>query len=142
MPTHVRKFAGQHWTPAQLQSRLSNWLQSYKVQVSGGRGATAAARRQQRPTGWQLCSWRRVCIGSHPTAALTCARRLAASSPPPAQRGTLPSTRRRRVPPAPPTRTPTFPPPWQHIDTGSSKPLVDLVSYGFVLSYALSWPRE
>ena len=30
----------------------------------------------------------------------------------------------------------------QNIDTGSSKPLVDLVSYGFVFSYALSWPRE
>lgn len=30
----------------------------------------------------------------------------------------------------------------QWIDTGSSKPLIDLVSYGFVFSYAYSWPRE
>ena len=30
----------------------------------------------------------------------------------------------------------------QHIDTGSSKPLVDLCAYGFVFAYALSWPRD
>lgn len=35
VPGAVQKFAAQHWTPAQLQSRLSNWLQNYKVKVSG-----------------------------------------------------------------------------------------------------------
>ncbi|KAL4421604.1 hypothetical protein ABPG75_010895 [Micractinium tetrahymenae] len=61
VPGAVQKFAVQHWTPAQLQGRLMNWLQGYKV---------------------------------------------------------------------------------KYIDTGSSKPLVDLCSYGFVFSYAYSWPRE
>ncbi|KAI7840100.1 hypothetical protein COHA_006141 [Chlorella ohadii] len=28
------------------------------------------------------------------------------------------------------------------IDTGSPKPLLDVITYGFVFSYALSWPRE
>lgn len=61
VPAHVQKFAGQHWTPGQLQSRLTNWMNNYKI---------------------------------------------------------------------------------QHIDTGSIKPLVDLCAYGFVFSYAFSWPRE
>lgn len=30
----------------------------------------------------------------------------------------------------------------QFIDTGSPKPLLDVITYGFVFSYALSWPRE
>jgi len=30
----------------------------------------------------------------------------------------------------------------QHIDTGSGKPLMDLLIYGFLFSYAYSWPRE
>eukprot|EP00887_Chlorella_sp_A99_P000420 scaffold13.g420.t1 len=30
----------------------------------------------------------------------------------------------------------------QYIDTGSAKPLFDLCIYGFVFSYALSWPRK
>lgn len=30
----------------------------------------------------------------------------------------------------------------QHIDTGSAKPLLDVITYGFVFSYAYSWPRE
>jgi hypothetical protein len=30
----------------------------------------------------------------------------------------------------------------QNIDTGSAKPLIDLCVYGFVFSYAISWPRE
>jgi hypothetical protein len=30
----------------------------------------------------------------------------------------------------------------QYIDTGSVKPLFDLVGYGFLFSYAISWPRE
>lgn len=33
LPGYVQKFAGEHWTPAQTQARLSNWLQTYKVQV-------------------------------------------------------------------------------------------------------------
>jgi hypothetical protein len=33
VPSHVQKFAGQHWTPPQLQGRLMNWLQDYKVKV-------------------------------------------------------------------------------------------------------------
>ena len=33
VPSHVQKFAGQHWTPAQLQARVSNWMQNYKTQV-------------------------------------------------------------------------------------------------------------
>ena len=37
VPSHVQKFAGQHWRPEQLQARLSNWLQNYKVQVGAGR---------------------------------------------------------------------------------------------------------
>jgi hypothetical protein len=45
----------------------------------------------------------------------------------------------------PPTRhLPTLPPPnsQQHIDTGSAKPLFDLITYGFVGAYALAWPTE
>jgi hypothetical protein len=34
VPGHVQKFAGQHWTPAQLQGRLMNWLHNYKLQVN------------------------------------------------------------------------------------------------------------
>ena len=30
----------------------------------------------------------------------------------------------------------------QYIDTGSPKPLYDLLIYGFVFSYVISWPRE
>lgn len=30
----------------------------------------------------------------------------------------------------------------QNIDTGSGKPLFDLLIYGFLFSYAYSWPRE
>lgn len=30
----------------------------------------------------------------------------------------------------------------QHIDTGSAKPLFDVVGYGFLLAYALAWPTE
>lgn len=41
----------------------------------------------------------------------------------------------------PRARTPNLARP-QHIDTGSSKPLTDLLGYGFVFSYAYSWPRE
>ena len=33
VPSHVQKFAGQHWTPSQLQARVSNWMQNYKTQV-------------------------------------------------------------------------------------------------------------
>ena len=33
VPAYVGKFAGEHWTPDQTRSRLSNWLQRYKVQV-------------------------------------------------------------------------------------------------------------
>lgn len=36
VPGAVQKFAAQHWTPAQLQGRLMNWLQNYKVKVSIG----------------------------------------------------------------------------------------------------------
>jgi hypothetical protein len=59
----------------------------------------------------------------------------AARSRPPA-----PAARRsaRRPPPAakpPPLNT-------QHIDTGSAKPLFDLITYGFVGAYALAWPTE
>lgn len=58
MPTHVGKFASQHWTPAQLQGRLMNWLHSYKVAVSKAEGgwwrqessAAAAAAAAAGPT--------------------------------------------------------------------------------------------
>lgn len=48
VPTHVQKFAGQHWTPSQLQGRFMNWLHNYKIQVrdrmvSGGGGILSAA---------------------------------------------------------------------------------------------------
>ena len=48
VPGYVQKFAAQHWTPAQLQSRFSTWLQNYKTQVRGRH------RRCQPvgPTGW------------------------------------------------------------------------------------------
>ena len=40
-------------------------------------------------------------------------------------------------------QVPTTPPPSsQYIDTGSVKPLFDVCTYGFVFSYAFSWPRE
>mmetsp|Transcript_3657 Transcript_3657/g.10508 ORF Transcript_3657/g.10508 Transcript_3657/m.10508 type:complete len:96 (-) Transcript_3657:68-355(-) len=30
----------------------------------------------------------------------------------------------------------------QHIDSGSPKPLFDVLGYGFVFAYALAWPQE
>ena len=33
VPGYVQKYAVQNWTPAQLQSRFSTWLQNYKTQV-------------------------------------------------------------------------------------------------------------
>ena len=46
VPSHVQKFATQHWTPGQLQGRFMNWLQNYKVQVRAGRmGRPGGARR-------------------------------------------------------------------------------------------------
>ena len=29
-----------------------------------------------------------------------------------------------------------------YIDTGSAKPLYDVMIYGFILAYALAWPTE
>lgn len=47
-----------------------------------------------------------------------------------------PQPSRHHVPPLPCTAH------LQHIDTGSPKPLLDVITYGFVFSYAYSWPRE
>jgi hypothetical protein len=30
----------------------------------------------------------------------------------------------------------------QYFETGSPKPLFDLIIYGFFFSYAISWPKE
>ena len=46
------------------------------------------------------------------------------------------------VPPLRPSLLPSAPTPNRTLNTGSAKPLVDLCAYGFVFSYALSWPRE
>jgi hypothetical protein len=34
VPGYVSKFAAEHYTPDQTKSRLANWLNKYKVQVS------------------------------------------------------------------------------------------------------------
>lgn len=33
VPQYVSNFAGEHWTLQKTQTRLSNWLQSYKTKV-------------------------------------------------------------------------------------------------------------
>ena len=33
VPAHVQKFAAQHWTPGQLQTRVMNWLHDYKIKA-------------------------------------------------------------------------------------------------------------
>jgi hypothetical protein len=33
VPQYVANFAGEHWTLQKTQSRLSNWLESYKTKV-------------------------------------------------------------------------------------------------------------
>jgi hypothetical protein len=44
--------------------------------------------------------------------------------------------------PVPAAHPPPSPSQHPHIDTGSAKPLFDLITYGFVGAYALAWPTE
>ena len=148
VPSHVQKFATQHWTPGQLQGRFMNWLQNYKVQVRAGRASPPGGARSSRvgdgrARGGSGVSWLpalRATVNSTSAPAFFqhCSRQrmpsiLPACLPAPAVAEPRPRPSRRSPPPLPRL---------QNIDTGSSKPLVDLVSYGFVFSYALSWPRE
>ena len=41
VPAYAQKFAGEHYTPGKVQSRLSNWLQNYKTQVCRGGGSAS-----------------------------------------------------------------------------------------------------
>jgi hypothetical protein len=72
VPSHVQKFATQHWTPGQLQGRFMNWLQNYKVQVRAGRAGPPGGARSSRV-------WRRA--GPRAAVALAGCLRRAQQSP-------------------------------------------------------------
>ena len=147
VPTHVQKFAGQHWTPAQLQGRFMNWLHNYKIQVGGRAGVPGRGRRREWGDGRSLPPGLPLFARCCPLRLRHNARRACngCTACVPRIRHCCHSISRCRHPATCPNLS-TPHPHWlllpQNIDTGSSKPLVDLVSYGFVFSYALSWPRE
>ena len=119
LPPRLQKYAGENWTPAVVEGRVSRWLSNYKTKVRRRPPRLGWPRPQSRggqpgPSSFLWGLQRAVCGWLDPHPAPSCPL--------------VP-------PPPPPLRV-------QYIDTGSGKPLTDLIFGVFVGSYALSWPRE